>query len=277
MELRRERAIVLRDIPYEERHRVVTALTENLGKITALARNSVQSRRFGGTLDAFAASEWEIGERPGAELYSLNQTTPIRTFEGLRQDFGKLSLASAWNELMLKIAPERTHCPELFKLHSNALVALEEIPGSIPKASEAPLLNAYLAKLLQWSGHQPQVLECLGCQKPLVNLADEDIVHGLVTEAGWLCSSCRTVDQRSLGTLYPIRARVLGDFLYALTTPIRKTMEVFRGTEEEHRELFAFMEALLVYHVPGLDRTPIKSLRFLGLPSILSPGSSSLR
>ncbi len=263
-------------MPFEDRHKVVTGLSETSGKITALARNSVQSRRFGGTLDPFTAAEWEISERPGADLFHLQQATPIRGFEGLRKDFRRLSLASTWNELMLKIAPERESCPELFRLHSNALVALEELPEPLPAQAEIALLNAYLAKLLQWSGHQPQVLECFGCQKPLVNLADEEEVSGLIAEAAWLCSSCRKVVKKGseenafTHRFFRIRVRAFGDFLFSLSTPIRKSLEVFRATPEEHRELFAYLEALLVYHLPGLDKAPIKSLRFLDLPSILA-------
>jgi len=48
-------AIVLRAVPYEERHRIVTALTEHHGKITGMAKNAIQSRRFGGCLETFTA------------------------------------------------------------------------------------------------------------------------------------------------------------------------------------------------------------------------------
>src|SRR3954447_1857160 len=103
----RDLAIVLRSVPYEDRHRVVTALTENHGKISALARNSIQSRRFGGALDAFVASEWSFVGRVGADLFRVERAVVRRAFEGLRKDFEKLSLASVFGELMIRLAPER--------------------------------------------------------------------------------------------------------------------------------------------------------------------------
>ena len=58
MEQKRDLAIVLRWVPYEERHRVVTALTENHGKISALAlwrsraiASSLRSRAFSAAAD----------------------------------------------------------------------------------------------------------------------------------------------------------------------------------------------------------------------------------
>src|SRR5262249_45008753 len=111
MERKKDLAIVLRWVPYEDRHRVVTALTENHGRISALARNSIQSRRFGGALEPFAASEWHFVERPGAELYRVEEAQIRRGFEDLRKDFDRLSLASLLNEIILKLTHEREPCP----------------------------------------------------------------------------------------------------------------------------------------------------------------------
>src|SRR5690349_15798507 len=124
MHPKKDLAIVLRSIPYEERHRIVTAITENHGLITAMVKNAIQSRRFGGSLEPFVAGEWLFTQKVGAELCHLSETHLRNAFEGLRRDFQKLSLASVFNELMLKLAPQGEPCPDLFKLHSNALFIL---------------------------------------------------------------------------------------------------------------------------------------------------------
>src|SRR6187551_429479 len=100
MDQKRDLAIVLRSIPYEERHRIVTALTEQHGQVTGLARNAIQSRRFGGCLEAFAASEWQFVIKPGAELVRIEQAQIRRSFDGLRKDFERLSMASVFGEIM---------------------------------------------------------------------------------------------------------------------------------------------------------------------------------
>jgi DNA repair protein RecO len=274
MEQKRDLAIVLRTVPYEERHRVVTALTERHGRISALARNAVQSRRFGGALDPFCASEWMFVERTGADLYRVEEAQVRRPFEGLRADFQALALASVFNELMLKLAPEREPCPELFRVHSNALAALEEMPKPLPLAATLGLLNGYLAKVMQWSGSQPQLSQCLGCQKSVQELPPHAPVTCIVADAGWVCTDCRSADTRhvrdrgaqSFGTAsLRVAPAAMRDFHAALGMPIRQVPESLQASDGEHRALFAFLEALLAYHVPGFEPGSFKSLRFLEL------------
>lgn len=269
-------AIVLRVVPYEERHRVVTAITEKHGRISALARNSIQSRRFGGCLEPFTASTWRIAERVGGDLFRVEDTTIRKSFEGLRKNFEILALASVFNELMLRLAPERQAAPDLFKLHSNALAALEEIAAASSVDAGEPrillgLLNAYLSKILQWNGTQPQLLRCLGCGKSLLDFSAETRLRCHISVACWTCPDCRSKRPDSSEDYAPgfqhqffeATQSAIGDFYIGLSTPIRKLPEMIQGTIEDQKLLFALMESLLIYHVPGFDRAPLKGLRFL--------------
>jgi DNA repair protein RecO len=272
-------AIVLRSIPYEDRHRIVTALTETHGQISGLARNSIQSRRFGGTLEPFTASEWLFVEKPGAELVQLNEATIRRSFEGIRKDFERLSLASVFSEFMLRISPKNESCVDLFKLHSNALAALEEMPSDqTNERTILLLLNGYLAKALQWSGNQPQLQNCHSCKRGLDTLEPSDSVTCLISDAAWLCPNCRGTktghirdhgDQGFQAAQIRTSPMALIDFLMSLVSPIRQIPAHASASLEDHKYLFKFIEALLVYHIPGFDRTPMKGLRFLGLESNL--------
>lgn len=270
-------AIVLRAVPFEERHRVVTALTENHGKISALARNSIQSRRFGGCLDPFTAATWRISERAGANLLHVEEATIRKSFEGLRNDFEILALASVFNELMLRLAPERENCSDLFKLHSNALTLLEElaVTSTVEKAPDPrillALLNSYLSKILQWNGTQPQLLRCLGCERSLLDFSAETKLRCHISVACWTCPNCLGAIPDTAADYAPgFRHRffeatqsAIGDFYIGLTTPIRKVPELAQASLNDQKLLFNVMESLLIYHVPGFDRTPLKGLRFL--------------
>lgn len=275
MEKKRDLAIILRTIPYEDRHRIVTALTEQHGQITAMAKNAVQSRRFGGCLQPFAASEWRFTERPGSEMVHLEEASIRRSFEGLRAQFERLSLAGVFTELMLKLAPQNQPCPELFRLHSNGLAAVEELPGN---GIDLGLLTGFMAKLLQWSGSQPQMDHCLGCRKPVELLESESALSCVVADAGWVCPECRAQhthhirrdqqqQQQLSQSLIRVTPAALRDFQMSLHVPIRQIPQELLASQQEHRELFRFLEALFVYHLPGLDRKPLNSLRFLDLES----------
>lgn len=266
MEPLRDRAIVLKSIPYEDRHRVVTALTESHGKVTALARNSIHSRRFGGTLEPFAASEWFFTQKPGADMLSLSEAKILRSYDGIRKDIERLTLASSFNEILLKVSLPGDSQRELFKLHSNALLAVEELTDL---NHILPLLNAFLAKVLQWCGNQPLFHLCRSCEKSLGDAYSE--IQGksssflcLIQDAGWLCRSC----EESSGLLSEnkkirIDALAMKDFYTFMNTPIRQALDELSGTKEIHADLFEFLEALVMYHIPGFDRAPIKSFEIL--------------
>ncbi|MGZ3687241.1 MAG: DNA repair protein RecO [Bdellovibrionota bacterium] len=279
MHPQRDLAIVLRSIPYEERHRIVTALTENHGVITALARNSIQSRRFGGTLEPFCASEWHFTRKPGADMVHLSEAHAKRSYEGLRKDFERLSLASALNETLLKLTLPEEASPELFRLHTNALAALEELPAiDSARGADLAILNGYLAKVLQWSGSQPNLQNCLDCALPMDSLPFHEPVTCLVSEAAWICVSCRSRGTRHIraradyghsleDSMIRVAPAAILDFYLSLTMPIKQVPAKMGASREEHRELFRFLEALFVFHIPGFDRQPLKSLRFLDLES----------
>ncbi len=276
MEKLQDLAIVLKWVPYEERHRVVTALTENYGRISALARNSIHSRRFGGSLEPFSASLWTFVERKNADLYRVEEAEIRRGYEGLRENFECLALASTFNELMLRLAPERESSPELFKLHANALATLDELHE---KGSDLTillkLLNAYLIKVLQWSGNQPQIHKCVLCSKPLEEFAPNTQMSCRVSDASWFCpahSAHPVQDQHATGhqmhlknRFFKLTVAALRDFYMDLSKPIKQVIESNRASDEDHRALFLFLESLFLFHVPGFDQKPLKAIRFLGV------------
>lgn len=287
MEPVRDLAIVLRSIPFQERHRIVTALTENHGLVSAMARNAIQSRRFGGSLDPFVASEWTFVDKPGADLLRLDSAEVKRSYEGFRGDFDRLALASVMNEIMIKVAPQREACPDLFRLHANALVHLEEQALSSAGPEGLALLNGYLTKVLQWSGNQPQMSACMGCGITVESLSSEQSLTCVVADAGWVCVNCRKTEthhvrerqgQQFANSSIRITPTAVLDFQMSLEVPIRQIPAQARASEQDHRALFQFLEALAVFHLPAFDQTPMKSLRFLNLgEDATNPASRSNR
>ena len=261
MEEIRDLAVVLRSVQFEEKHRIVTGLTEKHGKVSVIARNAVQSRRFGGALEHFAAGEWSFSIRPGAEIGSLREATIKRDFSGISKDFEKLALASFFNEVSLRLAPAGVPCVDLFKIHSNALVALEEAASSEKLLA---LANLYLVKVLSWCGNQPQLLRCLKCDKGIQTLTPSDWIEGDIQAAGWVCSECAShATGRPNENTKRIPSDALKDLLFGASESLRKAIVQAHGIREEHAPLFSFLTRVLAYHVPGFDQLSMKSLRFL--------------
>jgi DNA repair protein RecO len=253
-----ELCFVLRTVAFRERDLVASLFSEKRGKFSAIARNGVSSRRFGGSLNLFTASYFEVdpktirlSEITTEALVQLNSAQIKFTAEGLGKSFEKLSAASCLNELILKAIPEHRAVPELFKLYSNALIALQEMSDDRAIA----VVNAFILKVTQWLGVQPALTRCISCDKPL-NEVEGNEVFPQVAKGAWVCTNCHP-PTRDGG----ISKMVVLDAYHSMLHPIRKIE--FLATHEEHEGLLDFLERHLHYFVPGLDKAKIESMRFL--------------
>ncbi len=289
MEAQKDLAIVIKSIQFAERHRIVTAITQNHGIITAMAKNAVQSKRFGGALDLFIASDWILQFKPNNELAFLSEAQVRQSFDQLRKNFEKFSLASVFTEFLLRVGPQNQPCPEFFQLHANALYALNE--NTACQGFEVFFLNSYLMKLLQLSGNQPQLGSCLHCQIALETLDPQSEINCLIADAGWICPSCRSQskiliqESRAQGftqSFFKVSQQALLEIGLGLVTPIRRIIlsppPALNSAEARDRQtgFFRWIEGLFIYHIPGFDQKPMNSLRFLGLDSGLTKATDCL-
>ena len=257
----RELCFILRATPYRERDQIVVLLTETRGKVHAIARNSIQSRRFGGCLNLFTASELEldsrsikISEQTDERLVGVQSAQIRQSFEEIPKNFERMAAASSMNELLLRTIPNHRNAPELFKLYSNCLITLNE---SNSLQIILGVVNAFVLKLTQWLGVQPSVTRCLTCEKNLAEVLGER-VFAQVARAGWICMDCNP-ETRSLS----LSKNVIFDAYQSILNPIRKVE--FSASAEEHLELLAYMEQHLLFYVSGLERKPISSFHYLKL------------
>jgi DNA repair protein RecO len=235
-----------------------------------MARNSISSRRFGGTLEPGVASLWYFVEKPGSELVRIEETEIRKEFTGIRKSLERLS-ASAWLcELIMVIAPEREPVPEIFRLLANALTWLDETPESELRFKFGHFLNLTAGKVLQLSGTQPRIAACEICRLPIEGAPPEVGYRGAPEKASLICTGCRP------GGGQVISPSALADLLRGLALPIRKALEGPGAPGRQHLPLFNFLEELLMYHVPGFDPSKIKSRKMLltALEEVNRGGSS---
>lgn len=257
----RELCFVLKTRPYRERDLIAVVFSENRGRFSAIARNGVQSRRFGGSFNLFTCSEFELDPKT-IRIAELNEDGLVQvvsaqvkhSIAALSADFEKLSGASALNELILRVIPPQKPAPEVFKLYSNTLLAIEEQPAQ----NTLKLVNAFILKITQWLGVQPILTRCLACDKPL-NEVPGNTVSAQVAQGAWVCESCRPDQSGML-----LSKDLILDAYHSMLHPIRKIE--FVADDQEHGTLLEFLEKHLHYYVPGLDRAPLATFRFLKSP-----------
>ena len=157
------RAFLLRSVDYGESDRIVTLLTENIGKIAAIARGAKRSsKRFGGVIEPFALIEITVGSR-GKGLWTMSEASLVAAHAELARDLARLGAASLVLELVREVTAEHVPDRKLFALVEGAMRSL---CGVEPRLVESIALAAVL-QVLASAGVAMSVDRCNACGKPV--------------------------------------------------------------------------------------------------------------
>jgi DNA repair protein RecO (recombination protein O) len=149
-------AIVLRTVDYGEADRVVTLLSRDEGKLSAIARGARKSkRRFGAALSLFGVGEARLTERAGQELATLESFSSARGFPGLYTDVAKVAHGSYACELVRELSPPKHPEPALFDLLLDLLALLDE------HEARAETLRIFELRTLDAVGLRPDLDQCV--------------------------------------------------------------------------------------------------------------------
>ena len=211
--------LVLRETETRETDKILTVLTPDLGKIPLIARGA---RRRNSPLAApcqlLAYSELTIYQR-GAWRY-VSEGSTIELFDGVRQDFELLSLASYFAELTESVVGEEQSAPEVLSLLLNALYALSTL-----KKDPDLVKPVFELRLMALSGFEPLADACAVCGRPEPEQPMLDVVQGVVH-----CAGCKQPGGLSLpltrGSLAAMRHALYADGkkLYSFTAD-RSTLQ----------------------------------------------------
>jgi len=154
-------AFVLRAVDLRESDRLLTLLTRELGKVSAVARGARSSRkRFGGALELFALVEVVLGRGRGREgLYSLNEATLIDAHADLAADLERLGAAALVIELAREVIPENEPDTRLFGVVAEALGLLSRASSG---ATRVLAISAVL-RVLACAGLGLSASRCNAC------------------------------------------------------------------------------------------------------------------
>ena len=156
---RQSRALLLRSVDYRDSDRIVTLLTEDYGKISALARGARRSqRRFGGALQPYVLMNAHF--RPGrGELAHLERVSVDRSFHEILRSLEAIGAAGAALAVIRERVPEHEPEPQVFDI---AVRFLEAVNRGAP--AEEALLSLQI-RVLTTLGFAPTLDRCVGCGK----------------------------------------------------------------------------------------------------------------
>ena len=130
------KALVLRGVDYKESDRILTLLTQDMGKVTVSARGC---RKKNSPLSAgcqlLCWSEFVLFQYQGR--WTVKECSALREFRGMRTDLEKFALGCYFAEVAELLSVEELPSPELLSLTLNSLHALDRMscPPALVKAA----------------------------------------------------------------------------------------------------------------------------------------------
>ncbi|MGO9455786.1 MAG: DNA repair protein RecO [Acidimicrobiales bacterium] len=183
MSLFRDRGVVLRTYRLGEADRIVVLLTEQHGKVRAVAKGVRRTgSKFGARLEPLSHVALLLWQGRG-DLDVVNQEEVVDHFRTVREDLDRVTRAFSLLEVADQLAQERHADPALYEMLVGALRALADT-GRDPTL----VAPAFFMKALVLEGAGPVLDGCASCGEPdgAVELVAFDL-----TEGGALCRRCR--------------------------------------------------------------------------------------
>lgn len=180
MTLFRDQGVVLRTIRLGEADRIVTLMTQQHGKVRAVAKGVRRTgSKFGSRLEPLSHVAL-LGWQGRSDLDIVNQAEVLDTFRVVREDLDRMGSAMSMLEVVDQIGQERHANAPLYAMLVGALRTLAEQGG----AMVAP---AFFLKVLALEGTEPMLDACVSCgEEDGALLVAFDLVEG-----GALCRRCR--------------------------------------------------------------------------------------
>ncbi len=183
--LYRDQGVVLRTVKLGEADRIITFLTQDNGKVRAVAKGVRKSgSRFGARLEQ--TSHVALQCYRGRDLDVVTQVETIEAHRRLRENYTSLTHAVSMLEAIDQVAQEREPCVELYRLLTGALRTLTETPSPV-------ITPGFFWKLLSLEGFHPHIGGCVRCSN-----VDGPFVAFDLADGGVLCETCGRLGGRRI-------------------------------------------------------------------------------
>ena len=183
-------AIVLRTVPFSETSLIVTLLTKDFGRVSAMAKGARRLRGpFEGALDLLSVAKVVVIRKRSDALDLLTEAKLHRRFRAGSRDLTRLYAGYAVAEMLRVLTDDDDPQPEIF---ARTLETLRAIDGTSDPAIALLFFEVQLMRLL---GHQPGFEHCTDCGA----VVRDSRSHPLSTawnfgfdSGGLVCEACRS-------------------------------------------------------------------------------------
>ena len=243
-------AILLHRLDYGDFDLILTFLSLERGKISLIAKSAKRStKRFAGILELFSLIEVVGSTGRGRGLPVLQEAVLHSPFSAIRADINKTAYASYWCELINKWVEENRKQAQLYHLLRHVLSQLDS--GA---ATAAELSILFQMRLLNLSGHSPNLRQCARCQKQLESIQANRVVFD-ISKGGIVCDKCAA----GTGGRIRLSKGTIKQFNWIKSGDLKKASRMRFGSQalEEGLEL---LEAFVPYAM-GIQPRSLKFLK----------------
>lgn len=161
-------------------------LTPDYGRQSFLVKGARrQKSKYLGSLETFNLVRVSYRRRERSSLYTLGEVDVENHFGGIRRSLDAFWAASQATELIKLISHEEQEGAALFELLSGFLSLTDRKSGD--RAFLASLLAAFRWRLTSLIGLEPQLVECVRCEKKLTRA---EKYRFLLIRGGVCCAEC---------------------------------------------------------------------------------------
>jgi DNA repair protein RecO (recombination protein O) len=209
--LYRDRGVVLRTYRLGEADRIVVLLTQEHGKVRAVAKGVRRTAsKFGARLEPLSHVSLQLWKGRG-DLDGITQAEVVDHFREVREDLDRLPRGLSLLEVADQLAQEAHPDPGLYAMLVGALRALADL------ARDPTLLApSFFLKALVQDGAGPVLDACVSCGR---GEDEAELVAFDPVEGGTLCRRCRRGRALSPEALAVLRAIMGGGLGTVLAGP----------------------------------------------------------
>lgn len=183
-------AIVLRTIEFSETSLIVTLLTREFGRVSAIAKGARRPKSsFEGSLDLLAVCRVVLIRKTTDALDLLTEAKLIRRFRGAERSLERLYAGYYVAEMLRLLTDDHDPHPDVYDL---AISTMSQIDGT-GKVSVA--LLSFDAQALRMLGHAPTTAKCCDCGNEVPR--DASLVFAPIG-GGIVCNDCRGKQHRTI-------------------------------------------------------------------------------
>lgn len=200
-------AIVLRTIEFSETSLIVTLLTRDLGRVSAIAKGARRPKGpFEGALDLLAVCRVVVLRKTSDTLDLLTEAKLHRRFRGGERSLERLYGGYYLIEMLRQLTDEHDPHPDVYDL---TIQTLEQIDGNGDVASSLLYFDAQVLRMLGHAAGTDRCTDCGSEVEPTPRIAFSLSAGGIV------CHACRPRQKQTIS----VRATAL-DEIRRLQSPL---------------------------------------------------------